>query len=321
MRKAIVSVDIGATRTRIGIFDYKNMKLLEKKEFITKTSRDEKIIDKIIQEIKGIINRTDDLELVAVGVGTIGPLDLKKGMVVSSPNIEEKTFEIKEPIERSLNAPVLVANDCVAAVYGELIGGYGRGKRNVVYITLSTGIGAGAIVDGRIILGKDGNAHEVGHLVLSYSSDVKCGCGGIGHWEGLASGKNVWKIIEKIKKDYVEESELKNKKEPSSEELFFLWKKGDTLAKLVIDELAKINAAGIGSVINVFDPEILVLGGSIALRNPGFLDMVLEKVPNYTINRLPEFHLAYYGEDSVLIGAAWIARKPPKELLEYSDLL
>ncbi|HEU97597.1 MAG TPA: ROK family protein [Fervidicoccus fontis] len=317
VRKAIISVDIGATRTRIGIYDYNRMELLKRAEFATNDPEESRgIVERIIARTREILEVLEEIKPIAIGVGTIGPLDLEKGMVVSSPNVTEKTFEIKGPLELFFGIPTFVLNDCVAAAYGELMGGYGKGKKNIVYVTLSTGIGAGVVVDGELLLGKDGNAHEIGHLVLSYGSDIQCGCGGFGHWEGLSSGKNLWKLVEKLKRDYSGKTQLSSSESVSPENLFALWRKGDQLASIIIDELSMINAAGIASVINAYDPELLVLGGSIALKNQDFVRQFLEMVPRYTINRLPDFKLAYYGEDSVLAGAAWIARKPPKKLLE-----
>jgi len=315
----VASADIGATRTRIGIFEYFRMAPLRRYELLTAPFLErEELTDEIVRRIEQFSRENEKAELISVGVGSIGPLDLRQGSVINAPNVERASFEVKRPLEESLSAPVHIVNDCAAAVYGEFMAGHGVGKRNIVYVTLSTGIGAGAVVDGRLIFGKDGNAHEVGHLVISYDSDIECGCGGRGHWEGLASGKNLWKIVEKIRSRTEEHTNPKSGI-TSPEELFANWRKGDALASRIVEELAKINAAGIASVINAYDPELLVIGGSIALKNKPFIGMILSRVSEYIINRLPEFAPPYYGDDSVLVGAAWIARKPPLELLQLEE--
>jgi len=315
----VASVDIGATRTRIGIFEYFKMALLRRYELPTAPLLERgELINEVVRRIEQFSKENEKAELISVGVGSIGPLDLRHGSVINAPNVGRASFEVKRPLEESLSAPVHIVNDCAAAVYGEFMADHGVGKRNIVYVTLSTGIGAGAVVDGRLIFGKDGNAHEVGHLVISYDSDIECGCGGRGHWEGLASGKNLWKIVEKIRSRSAEHTNPKSEI-ISPEELFSNWKRGDAFASRVVEELAKINAAGIASVINAYDPELLIIGGSIALKNKPFIDMILSRVSEYAINRLPDFALPYYGDDSVLVGAAWIARKPPLELLQLED--
>jgi len=315
----VASADIGATRTMIGIFEYFRMALLKRYELPTAPllKRGE-LINEVVRRIEQFSRENEKAELISVGVGSIGPLNLRHGSVIYSPNVGRASFEVKRPLEESLSAPVHIVNDCAAAVYGEFMAGHGVGKRNIVYVTLSTGIGAGTVVDGRLIFGKDGNAHEVGHLVISYDSDIECGCGGRGHWEGLASGKNLWKIVEKIRSRSAEHTKIKSEV-IYPEELFSNWREGDTFASRVVEELAKINAAGIASVINAYDPELLIIGGSIALKNKPFIDMILSRVSEYAINRLPEFAPPYYGDDSVLVGAAWIARKPPLELLQLED--
>ena len=154
---------------------------------------------------------------------------------------------MREPIRNYFKVRTLVANDCVAAVWGEYLLGTGRGYDNLVYITLSTGIGAGVIVDGHLLLGKDGNAHEVGHLVIDYRG-IKCGCGGIGHWEAYASGRNLPNLIRILAKDYrgmiTEALDLALNNSLTAPKLFRLWSDGDEFANYVVDELARINAAG-----------------------------------------------------------------------------
>lgn len=319
----VLAVDVGATKTRIALLDSKDMKLLRKEVIRTPQEGDEDVVAGIIAEVaEHLITSLGLSGVVAVGVGTIGPLDIKRGCVVNPPNVRLRAFSLREPLVKRFNVPTYVVNDCVAAVYAEYMSGVGVGRDNVVYITISSGIGAGVIVDGHLILGKDGNAHEIGHLVVSYDSNIRCGCGGVGHWEALASGNNLWKFIGLLRDRWRGDSELyrlTSSTEVQAETLFRYWREGDDFAAYVVSELAKVDAAGIASVINAYDPEVISFGGSVMLNNPEFLALVLNHVDTYVTNRMPEAVVTRFGDDVVLYGAAWIAHKPPKELTRIQE--
>lgn len=317
--KVVVAADVGATKTRVALFN-PNMELVSRVVLNTPQEGGEEVVaETIIEVFNNLVKESGKLEVIAVGVGTIGPLDIREGRVINSPNIRLRSFNLRKPLRDYFGVPTYVVNDCVAAVYAEYMSGAGLGRKNVVYVTLSSGIGAGVIVDGHLLLGKDGNAHEVGHIVVSYDSDIRCNCGGIGHWEGLASGNNLWKLVSKLRRGWRGSSEFYEVSEVeavSAVKLFEYWKKGDEFASYVVSELVKINAAGVASVINVYDPEVISFGGSIILNNPELLNMIHNLVKNYVINRLPEFIITKFGDDVVVYGAAYIASKPPKELVE-----
>ncbi len=318
--RVVVAADVGATKTRVALFNSVDVSLVSKAVFSTPQEGGEgAVANAIIKAFEDLVEGLPEYEVVAVGVGTIGPLDVREGRVVNSPNIKLGSFDLRKPLREYFRVPTYVVNDCVAAVYAEYLSGAGLGKKNVVYVTLSSGIGAGVIVDGHLLLGKDGNAHEVGHIVVSYDSNIRCGCGGLGHWEALASGNNLWKLIEKLRVRWGGASELYKlslEGPVPAAKLFEYWKKGDEFASYVINELARINAAGIASVINVYDPEVISFGGSIILNNPEFLKVIQGFVKDYVINRVPEFTITKFGDDVVVYGAAFIALKPPQELVE-----
>lgn len=318
--KIVVAVDVGATKTRVALFNSTDMTLVSKAVLSTPQEGGEGIIaETVIEVFNKLVRELSGLEVMAVGVGTIGPLNIKEGRVVNSPNIRLRNFDLRRPLHEYFRVPTYVVNDCVAAVYAEYMSGAGLGKKNVVYVTLSSGIGAGVIVDGHLLLGKDGNAHEVGHIVVSYDSKVRCGCGGIGHWEGLASGNNLWKLVKELRSRWRGHSELyevSGVETVSAAKLFEYWRRGDEFASYVVNELARINAAGVASVINVYDPEVISFGGSVILNNPDLLNMIYNFVKNYVTNQVPEFTITRFGDDVVVYGAAYIALKPPKELVE-----
>jgi glucokinase len=272
----------------------------------------------------------------AIGVGTAGPLDLAEGVVIGAPNIPIRVFELGKPLVDELKKPVIVANDCVTAVWGEKFFGLGKGRSNVVYITLSTGIGGGVIVNDLLLLGKMGNAHEIGHMVVDISGKMDCGCGGKGHWEAYASGANIPKFVYKILEEWslteIEKNSLIYKqylnRMLTAETIYREAEKGDKLALKIVNEINKYNIAGFENVINVYDPEIITVGGAIALKNKRelVLDPIIRGVNESkgVVTQKPIIELTPLGEDIVLLGAIALALSPPKNLvsmLKYLEVL
>lgn len=241
----------------------------------------------------------------AVGVGSIGPLDLKTGWVVNAPNSPSRQFPLVEPLKR-FGKPIAVANDCVAAVWGEYV--FRHPVENLVYITLSTGVGVGAVVNGILLLGKDGNAHELGHAVIDFRSGRRCGCGGRGHFEAFVGGANMPKFYQEVT------GELPI--EPA--EIFRRYRQGHEKAREFVELWLDAVAAGVATVVAAYDPELLLMGGSIALNN---WDVIAGKLPErlkeYLGVREPAIVQASFGDDEVAIGAAALAYRTPETLRKF----
>ena len=188
--KYAIGVDLGATNVRVGIGTNEGCILKKICEKTDKSHGSEGISAQIIGMIYDLVNDAK-INILGIGVGSIGPLDLKKGIIAHSPNIPFSSVPLREPIEREFNTSVTLLNDCNSAVVGERRFGAGKGFDNLVYMTLSTGIGGGVFVDGHLLLGKDGNASEVGHIVIDIEERLRCGCGKRGHWEAYCSGRNI----------------------------------------------------------------------------------------------------------------------------------
>ncbi|RLG73548.1 MAG: ROK family protein [Thermoprotei archaeon] len=314
----VLAVDLGATNIRVALGTREGKLLVKVKEKTVREGDEYSVANQIVN----IINKhfSNAIRKVAgIGIGSIGPLDLKKGRIIKPVNLPFKTVELKTPIEEKLGLKVRILNDAVAAVWGEKIFGLGVNVANIVYITLSTGIGAGVIVDNHLLLGKDGNAHEVGHIIVDFNGTMRCGCGKLGHWEAYASGRNIPEyamyLIETKFSQLLGKSSLKKyveDKKLSSETLFKEARKGDALALRIVEEIGKINAAGFASVINAYDPELITIGGAIALNNRELVLKYLTKYLDlYVINRKPKITITPLGEDIVLYGAlAMIVQEP-----------
>jgi len=253
-------------------------------------------------------------EPISIEIGSIGPIDQKEGIITNTPNYPFNNIPILEPLIDKYKVPVTIVNDCASAVKGEQTFGAGQGLSNLVYVTIITGLGGGAIVNDHLLLGKDGNAVEVGHFTVDSDSDIVCGCGCRGHWEAFSSGKNIPAFAKTLLKELDwKNGSLYKLSEGKPENLtaikiYDAAKLGDKYARMIVDKIGEINAIGFANVINAYDPELITIGGSIALNNPKLsLNPIMENIEKHTINRVPEIKLTSLGQDAVLIGALALA--------------
>ena len=304
-----IAIDIGATNIRVATGDHNGLK-----RKIMRPTEVRHGPDGVSEQIIKLIDSLIEEEPNAIGIGSIGPIDLEKGMITNTPNYPFQNIAIEEPLVDKYKVPVTIVNDCAAAVVGEQTFGEGQGMENLVYVTISTGLGAGAIVDDNLLLGKDGNAVEAGHFTLFPDSEIMCGCGCRGHWEGFSSGKNIPNYVKSYlaKRDWVG-SALHNGaggkiEKVTAKMLYTAASEGDMYSLDIVNEIGEINAIGFANIVNAYDPELITVGGSIALNNPRLvLDPINENIGKYTINRIPEIKITALGHDAVIIGALALA--------------
>jgi glucokinase len=299
-----LAVDIGATNIRVASGDHSGLysRLSEG------TDREKGPLGVSAQ----IVRMARELEMdsvESVGVGSIGPIDISSGSIVDTPNFPYKEIPVTEPLREEFHAPVSLLNDCAAAVLGERHFGAGKGLENLAYVTLSTGLGGGAIVDGHLLVGKDGNAVEVGHITIDPGSPLICGCGSPGHWEAHSSGSNIPNFVRHSLRNedggsLIYELAGGDLEELNAKTLFKAAKVGDATALRIVEEMGKVNAVGFANVVNAYDPELITIGGSIALNNPELiLEPILENISRHLLNRKPRIIITPLGEDIVLYGA------------------
>ena len=310
---SLVAVDIGATNIRVAVGGESGLKA-KRSEATDRLNGPEGIPRQIARMIGSL-----DVEPAAIGVGSIGPLDMRKGAIGATPNFAFKHIPIVAPLKAKFNIPVQIMNDCNAAVIGEHLYGAGKGLDNIFYVTLSTGLGGGAIVDGNPLNGKDGNAPEIGHLTVDPDSELVCGCGCHGHWEGYCSGANIPKFARILLRNRDLEGGLLMKMvggdlgKLTSEMIFDAARTKDRDALFIVEEVGKVNAVGFANIVNAFDPELITIGGSVALNNPEFIvEPIKRGIDKHLINRKPEIKLTPLGADVVLYGGLAIAVKLTK---------
>jgi glucokinase len=309
-KKYVIGIDLGGTKINGALADLKG-KVISQHIIPTNASEgEEKVLNRIFQVIEKVLsdaNKTAE-DIKAIGIGSPGPLDAKKGIIISTPNLPFDNFELVKPIKEKFNIPAYLDNDANVAAIGEHIFGAGKGTENMVFVTVSTGVGGGAIINGKIYRGNTCNALEIGHTTLE-KDGPRCNCGNYGCVEALASGT----AIGKRAKEAVgrgEETSLKNYKELTSYEVFKEAKKGDKVASGILDSCLNYLGICIANIIDSFDPEMVIIGGGVSHGGSIVFDKVNEVVKQRCFESMANSCLivpAGLGTDSGVIGAVALA--------------
>lgn len=312
MRLAI-GVDLGGTNVRVAIGGRDGRIIAKASEPVDKARGPEGISGQIIRMICSLVGDRSNLgNFDGICVGSAGPLDIKRGRLVKPTNLPFEQVPITEPLEEEFGLPVILLNDCVAAVVGEKCFGAGVDHDNLVYVAIGTGIGGGVYVDGHLLIGKDGNAHEIGHFTIDCEGKLICGCGKRGHWEAYCSGTGIPNYARLILEELygsrdLRESPLWNahlEGRLTARIVYECARAGDRLASKIVERIGALNAIGFACVIDAYDPSLITVGGSVALNNPDLvIDPIKRRVGDHARNRVPEIVLTPLGEDAVLYGA------------------
>jgi glucokinase len=244
--------------------------------------------------------------LVAAGVGAVGPLDRDEGAVVDPTNLPESGGRIPlvGPLRTLLSTDrITFHNDAAAGAIGERF--FGDGTEHLVYLTLSTGVGAGAVVDGHVLDGRRGNAAEMGHVTVDPVDGRPCGCGGRGHWEAYCGGANVPAYARDLYDGAPTDLPLDD---PDADldavAVFAADAAGDDVATRVVDRLGDWNALGVAAVVHAFAPQVVAVGGGVARNNPDrVLGPIRERLPDHVATTVPEIRLTDEDGDAVVRGA------------------
>jgi len=322
-RKIAVGVDLGGTNIRVALGDDEGRILAKFSERTEKTKGPEGISEQIARIIRCLEKKEAKTgEIIGIGIGSAGPLDLKRGGLMKPTNIPYDFIPLVEPLEDIFHLPTYLLNDCSTAVMGEKFFGAGKNHENLAYITLSTGIGGGIYVDGHLLIGKDGNATEVGHFTIDYEGKLLCGCGKRGHWEAYCSGNGIPNYVRLLlsqgRFEGVKDSLLMRRisgdlDRLTAKILYDCAKAGDPLALELVDKIGILNSVGFACVVDAYDPSLITVGGSISLRNESLIiDPIRRGVKEHARNRVPEIRITPLGDDVVLYGALAMVFYPIK---------
>ncbi|MEW9032947.1 MAG: ROK family protein [Planifilum fimeticola] len=269
------------------------------------------VIERICQGIEQVMGEES---VEGIGIACPGPLNARTGVVLSPPNLPGwDRVPLKDRLEERFGVPVRVENDANAAAWGEYLMGAGRGSDPMIYITVSTGIGGGMVLDGRLYRGADTYAGEIGHTIVD-PGGAPCGCGRRGCLEAMASGTAIARAgAEAVRKGNRRIRELSGGSAPRAEHVFAAYREGDEDASRIISETVRYLAIGISNIIHLFNPRTIVIGGGVARAGDVLFASLRERVraclmPSFaeTFELLP----AKLGEDAGVIGAAalWAKR-------------
>jgi glucokinase len=292
--------DIGGTNSRVAIISDDGTILAHE---VVRTPQDDdpgSIPVLIAETLHRIRSSITDQPLLGIGVSVAGPVDLKAGTIKNPPNMVYDEVPIIAPLNCFFSCPVVLMNDCRAAVLGEVFFGAGSGHRHVVYITISTGIGGGIYTGGRVLLGRGGNAGEIGHILVDTVYQHPCSCGASGHWEGYASGRGIPGFFQTWCHAHgIGPGESRD----TAEEIITAAEQGDSDVNRFLQTLACINARGLSTVIVAYDPEIIILDGPVITRHPDLiLKPVLPLIDPYLPS--PRIVISPLGGNAPLLGVA-----------------
>ncbi|MGB2600710.1 MAG: ROK family protein [Candidatus Omnitrophota bacterium] len=294
MKKHVIGVDIGGTKIAVGIVN-KNGKLKQKYVVPTLANKGfQASMDQVLLAIRDIIkfSNIDKKDIEGIGVCAPGPLDPIKGIVHNPPNLPGwKEVPLVDIIRKRFRKRTKLENDANAAGMAEVIWGAAKGYKHVFYVTVSTGIGTGIIIDGRIYHGKNGMAGEGGHATISYNDkSAVCNCGNIGCIEALASGPNtVKRLLKKLKKNPRIKTSIMDMVDGELSRMTMVdigeaAREGDKVALETIKEEGKLLGVWLGSMISLLDPEIIVIGGGVSLLGGLLFKEIRSTIPSRTLN-------------------------------------
>lgn len=271
-----VGVDLGGTKIYTALADREGR---IKEEFILPTEASkgpEQIVEKIKESIR-IVTRDINISLVkAIGIGSPGPLDVKKGIIAEPPNLPFKNYEIVKEIENEFGIKTYLDNDANAATLAEFTFGAGTCSTNMIFITTSTGVGAGAVLNGKLYRGSTSNALELGHTTIKYDGR-RCGCGNRGCVETLASGTAIMRLAnEAITSNVV--TSLKKYENPTAKEVFVEAENGDKVSKSILRECLGYLGVAVANAANSFDPDVIVVGGGVINGGDIVFDIIDEEM-------------------------------------------
>ncbi len=247
----VIALDLGGTQTRAALVDH----LGHVSNRITLPTPAQENGDAVVAKLAeaaamAAVGATD---IVGVGLSSPGPLDTEKGTTIALPTIQGMDhYPLRAALEHELKRPVVMENDGIAAAIGEWTFGAGKGLRSIVYVTVSTGIGGGVIVDGNVLRGRKGMAGHVGHMAI-YPDGLRCSCGNAGCWEAYAAGPA-----------FAARASAALGQPVQPIDVFALAQNGNTIAQQQVQEEARLLGIGITSLLHLYSPDCVIIGGGMS---------------------------------------------------------
>jgi glucokinase len=314
-KELLVGVDIGGTKILAGVATDQG-KLLAR-EYVATSAEEgpQAVIGRIVAAIKAVSHGVEGLG--GIGIAVAGLVESGEGVVVTSPNLPGWSHvPLGSIVGKELGLPAYLINDANAAALGEHRFGAGRGVSNLVYVSVGTGIGGGIVIGGRLYTGGLGTAGEIGHMTIETRGPV-CQCGNRGCWETLASGtavaREARKRLQAGARPSLRELAGENPENITAQAVFLAAQRGDRVARGIIVRAGTYLGVGLASMVNIFGPELIVIGGGMAQMGDMLLKPALKEMkrrafetPAQAVRVVP----AQLGEDAGVLGAvAYVLEK------------
>ena len=318
MTSYVLGIDLGGTKVDAALFDDADNIIGRHRDKTEGWRGEEEVFNRIVSVAGEAIKSAgvDPAQVSACGIGSPGPLDPDTGYIIETANLPFKNFPLGPRLAEQFKCHVAVRNDVDAGTYGEFRKGAAAGARDVLGVFVGTGIGGGLIINGSLYNGFSKNAGEVGHFIIK-AGGPRCGCGNRGCMEALASrtaiARDIRKAIKRGARSAIAKHVGKGKELLSSKDIKKAYEDGDRLVRKVVHRAARYVGIGLGGLVNVFGPEIIVLGGGvIEAMGADFItrvDREMRKVAFEFSTRELKIVRAQLGDDAGIIGAATLAKE------------
>ena len=309
-----IGLDIGGTKILGALFDDEG-KIKKREKRKAKASGGLETVQKeIFKTIDNLLENTKIREIEAIGIGVPGLVD-RDGTITFSPNLPFRDYKLGEILRKKYNVPTFIGNDVNVSTVGEWKFGSGSGNKNVLGVFVGTGIGGGLIVENNLYLGKNGSAGEIGHINLDPNGPF-CGCGSRGCLESLSSKTAIQKDIEsriyRGEKSLITKS-LKENGILKSGPLKEAYMKKDDIVVDSVNKAAENLGRGLASLANIFNPEVIILGGGVMVElGKELMPIITREFKRFAmidISKNTEIKMAKLGDDAGIIGALALAKE------------
>ncbi|HET6407978.1 MAG TPA: ROK family protein, partial [Chthoniobacteraceae bacterium] len=309
MHQVAIGIDLGGTQVRAALIDERGNIIARAEERTEANAGPGRVIGQIRDLADGLLAASNPSRVVGIGVSTPGPIDTVTGIARDIPTLAGfADFPLKSELQRQFAFPICLENDGIAAAIGEWQFGAGRGLENLVYVTVSTGLGGGIVADGRVLRGRKGMAAHIGHMSVVPNGEL-CPCGNRGCFEAYGSGTAFTKRA-RARAIVSEETTLGKSGSPvHSRDVFAAGRSGDVLANRLIDEEAEVLGRGFVSLIHIFSPDVVIMGGGLSHEFDRLRPGIQDYIARWAMPAFKDVNVvrAALGQNSGLVGAAALA--------------
>jgi glucokinase len=292
MKPLIIGIDVGGTKVAGGLVNQKG-KLIASHTVPTRAAKGfTASFGQVVRLTERLLKHAGGKQQVeGIGLCAPGPFDTRAGVILNAPNIPGwKNVPLAQKLGKRFGLPVKVENDANAAGLAEVLFGAAKGYRHVFYVTVSTGIGTGIIIDRRIYHGKNGAAGEGGHVSIDFQSHYRCGCGALGHIEALASGPAMARRARvRLEREHTTPSRLRelthgDLSRITPELIERTARAGDAVAKYIVEQTGFYLGVWLAGMITLLDPEAIVMGGGVSQIGKPLFRTIRDTILKYTLN-------------------------------------